>query len=365
MTVRRHVINFANKSVDYRVGVDALEELPRYMKGVVKVPYRALAVADEASWGRIGQTVERSLIDAGFTVGTHILPADENSATLAHAMSLFERLASLGITKDDVVVCVGDEHLASLVCWVCRSWLGGTPCAVIPTTLNAMLTVATQLDGLSVGEDEPMVELQPEPELVVADLALLKENSQDQLRLGYVTMVQAMLTDSRKKWDEFPDLISGILAGSEITLLNAIAQTLAARKDVVRGTAPAARTGLTFGYTTAYALRSLLGNDVPWYSLLAEGMRFEARVATDAVNFKVEDVFSLDDCLEDLGVEEVPFELDVDAFIEALHAARFSRANQFMLAIPSHVGSVRLAVVDEDILKRHAGAYLASRADLL
>ena len=365
MTVRRHVINFANKSVDYRVGVDALEELPRFMKGVVKVPHRALAVADDASWDKIGQTVERSLVDAGFTVEAQVLPAAENPATMARAVSLFDRLESLGITKDDVVVCVGDERLASLVCWVCRSWLGGTPCAVIPTTLNAMLTVATQLDGLSVGEGAPMVELQPEPELVVADLALLKDNSQDQLRLGYVTMVQAMLTDSRKKWDEFPDLISGILECSEITLLNAIAQTQAARKDVVRGTTPAARAGLTFGFTTARALRSLLGDGIPWYSLLAEGMRFEARVATDALNFKVEDVFALDDCLEDLGIEELPFELDTDAFVEALRSARFKRANQFMLAIPAHVGSVRLAVVDEDILKRHAGAYLASRADLL
>ena len=72
---------------------------------------------------------------------------------------------------------------------------------------------------------------------------------------------------------------------------------------------------------TARALRACLARrdaPAPWWQLLAEGMRFEARLATEAGKFSVEEVFALDDALEDLGVEELAFDIDVEEFLKAL-----------------------------------------------
>ena len=90
-------------------------------------------------------------------------------------------------------------------------------------------------------------------------------------------------------------------------------------------------------------------------------MRFEARLAVDVCDFSVDEMFAQDDHLEDLGIEELSFSLDPDAFIDALRAERFRRSNRFQFALPKHPGIIRLASVEGEVLERHARAFLASR----
>ena len=148
-------------------------------------------------------------------------------------------------------------------------------------------------------------------------------------------------------------------------MVDALCMAQTARSSVIKAANPSARNALEFGVTTARALRSCLGDAIPAYQLLAEGMRFEARLAVDAFGFDIDDVFSLDDRLDDLGVEELPFELEFDRFLTALKETRFKRSNRFMFSLPRHVGTVRYATVEDDVLERHARAYLASRAELM
>lgn len=365
MTVRRQLLNFKTKSTDCRIGSGAFLELPRFLKGVVTVPKRSVVVCRSDSRDRYGVTVERSLIDAGFSVAYFCIDNEVSANTLSQAARLFEMLESEQITSDDVIVTLGDRDVAALGCWCANSWCAGTSSVIIPTTLASMVCSTTAMRGLSVFSSEDMLSLAPRAELCVADIDLLADNSIDELREGYVELLLSMLADSRRKWDGFNELMPGILNGDEVSCIEAICQAQSARKDIVGAVNISARAALDFGYTTARALGRLLGADVPRYQLLAEGMRFEARVAIDAVDFKVEDVFELDDRFEDLGIDELPFDLEPDAFIDALRAERFKRSNRFMLALPPCVGGIRLATVEDEILERHASAYLASRSELM
>ena len=171
--------------------------------------------------------------------------------------------------------------------------------------------------------------------------------------------------DSRRQWDRFGELVEGVLDNAEVPMVDALCMAQTARSSVIKAANPSARNALEFGVTTARALRSCLGDAIPAYQLLAEGMRFEARLAVDAFGFDIDDVFSLDDRLDDLGVEELPFELEFDRFLTALKETRFKRSNRFMFSLPRHVGTVRYATVEDDVLERHARAYLASRAELM
>ena len=80
---------------------------------------------------------------------------------------------------------------------------------------------------------------------------------------------------------------------------------------------------------------------------------------------RVDDVFEQDDRLDDLGIPELPFELDPVRFIEAFRAQQALRSNRLLVALPRTPGTIRLAGVEDDVLERHAQAYTASRADLL
>ena len=153
--------------------------------------------------------------------------------------------------------------------------------------------------------------------------------------------------------------------GSEMCIRD---RSQTARKDVLMATNPSARHALDFGKTGERTLRACLGyaaSQVPAYQLLSEGMRFEARLAHDACDFDIDYVFEVDDCLEDFGIEELAFDLVPAAYIEEFRRQQFVRSNRSMLPLPAALGAIRLTSVEDEVLERHAHAYLASRKELL
>lgn len=368
--IRRQLINFQNRSVDVRVGLDAFSELSRMFASAVGKPKRAMVVWNAAVSERFGEVVDHALVDAGFAVSQLSLEVSPDGATLADADAVFGALSANGITCDDLVVAVGDAASCSVVCWCANQWCGRTECALLPTTFDAMLTVATTMEPLvaSASNALPAIALRPEPGLVVCNLDLVREADTEELKRGYAILVGTMLSSSKSRWNQFIETVPEILAGEEVALVNAVQWSQTARKDVLMATNPSARHALDFGMTGKRALRACLGDTaahVPAYQLLSEGMRFEARLAHDACDFDIDYVFEVDDCLEDFGIDELAFDLEPAAFIEEFRRQQFARSNRTMLPLPAALGAIRLNAVDDDVLERHAQAYLASRKELL
>ncbi len=363
--IRRQLISFGAKSTDFRMGYGALSEFSRMVSHVVATPKRSLVVTREDLEEGAGLEVSRALIDAGFSVDVLMLPAEGSASTLERAMELYGKLDACGITMDDVVVGFGDSDLCALTGFCARTWCGGTSYALVPTTLDAMATAATSSVALDLGASREMASVEPRAALVVCDLDLVRSCDHDSLLLGFVDLLAASLIDSRRQWDRFGGLVEGLVEGDEVALLDTLGMAQTSRAAVINSSNPSARNALQFGVTTGRALREALGEGVAWYRLLAEGMRFEARLAHDVCGLEIDDVFDLDDRLEDLGIAELPFALSRDRFVEALKSTRFKRTNRFMFSLPRHPGTVRFTVVDDDVLERHADAYLAARAGLL
>ena len=368
--IRRQLINFQNRSVDVRVGFGAFEELSRMFASAVGKPKRAMVVWDAAVFERFCEVVDHALVDAGFAVTQLLLEVSPDGATLSDADVVFGALSANGITCDDLVVAVGDAATCSVVCWCANQWCGRTECALLPTTFDAMLTVATTMEPLVASGDHalPAIAVRPEPGLVVCNLDLVREANPEDLKLGYAVLVGTMLSSSKSRWNQFSETVPEILAGEEVALVNSVQWSQTARKDVLMATNPSARHALDFGKTGERTLRACLGNaaaQVPAYQLLSEGMRFETRLAHDACDFDIDYVFEVDDCLEDFGIEELAFDLEPAAFIAEFRRQQFARSNRTMLALPAALGAIRLNAVDDDVLERHAAAYLASRKELL
>ena len=362
--IRRQLINFQNRSVDYRVGFGALDELSRMLSSAVGRPHRALLVATSPEVDRYGETVRRSLTDAGFAFEELVFDAGD-VADMSHATRLFDALDAAGITADDLIVALGGASVCSLVSWAGEMWCGRTETLLIPTTLDAMVTVATTMEPIVSDTGAPLISLAVQPAVVCCDLDLVKEAREEDLKPGYVKLVGTILASSVTRWNQFGESLGDLVVGDELALINALQWSQSSRRDVLCATNPSTRHALTFGEPCAYALRCCLGDVIPWYRLLAEGMRFEARLAHDVCDFDVDDVFELDDRLDDLGIDELAFDLDSEQFIDALRREHFRRSNRFMFALPACPGAIRLSVVEDEALERHAKAYLASRRELL
>lgn len=363
MTIRRHLLNMGARSVDVRIGVDALEDLSRMVKGTVGIPRRAafLSRADEDA--RVLETVRHALIDAGFKP-TQITPPAAVDVTSAQAtLWLWDEMDRCGLTRDDLIVCVGDAALCSLTALCAKLWCGGMSSTLIPTTLDAMVTSATTMRPLGVTSSDAMLSFTPDPTLVVCDLTLVQGRPAEELEPGYVALMATMLADNKRNWEKFGTLIPKLLNGEEIALVDALGSSQLGRRGVLMAASPSARNALSYGVETAYALRSCLGADIPWHLLWVEGMRFEARLAVDACKFDPEVVFEQDDRFEELGVDELQFDLDAQTFIDAIKTCHAKRSNRFMFALPKMPGTIRLTAVSDEILERHAAAYVASRAE--
>lgn len=173
-----------------------------------------------------------------------------------------------------------------------------------------------------------------------------------------------MIADSKKGWNDFCRIVPGLVRGEEIPLINAIGWSQSARLDVHRAPSPGARCGLEFGRTFAEALSDAAGTYLSSAALLAEGIRFEARLAYDTCGFDLDDVYAIDDCLADLGIDEIEVDIQADDLVEAIRRVQFSRSNRAMFALPHAFGAIRLAHVDDEILERHAWAFADSRSEL-
>lgn len=362
MTIRRQLLNFGDRSTDFRMGCGAFGELPKLLGGAVGKPVRAYVLRGaDVDEGHV-ETVRRALVDAGFSVGS-LSVEEENACSLPSVARVFAELETFGLTGDDLLVGLGGSAVCSLASFCAAMWMGRVACALIPTTLDAMITSSTAMDGFSASSDSglPSLSLRPEAALVVCDLDLVCGAPIEQNGMGYVRMVASHLCESRKAWEGFESHIEGLTSGSELAYLETIGMSLTSRLNTAKSASPAARKAFMYGETTARALRSCLGCEVPAYRLLAEGLRFEARLGVEVFDFSVDAMFAQDDYLEDLGVEELSFDLDVTRFIEALKAERLRYANRFQIAVPKNLGIIRLTGIDDEVLERHARAFLESR----
>lgn len=367
VTVRRLLLNFGSRSVDFRVGADALTETSKCAKAIVTVPRRALLVMGEGALDEDQKTeLTHGLIDAGFALTEYPI-APQVATSFEQVEPLLNACAHAGICSDDLVVGVGPAPVLALASLVSRLWCGGTggvQLLQVPTTLDAMVTAATAASPMTTSDTRGFVELRPEPNMVLCDISLLRNADADARAGGYVLLTQAHFVDSRRSWDRFTEDAPRIAAGEDLMLLQALSTSQTARRLVISSANPSSRHALEFGETTARTLRRLLGDEPNWWQLLAEGMRFESRLAVEACGFSADDMFAIDDRLADLGIEELGFTIDPATFVQALREEQAHRSNRQLIALPKMVGTVRLTTVEDDLLQRHAEAYLAMRAEI-
>ena len=130
---------------------------------------------------------------------------------------------------------------------------------------------------------------------------------------------------------------------------------------VASSSSVAIRQSVEYGQALRHALRAVVPADVPESALLAEALRFSARLSAAREELSLDDMFTQDELLERLGLGYVECPVDADALLAAIKKERFSRTNRFMLALPRAIGRVRLAAVEPDALAEHVAAWCASR----
>ena len=366
MNIRRQLINLDNRNVDFRFGANAYDELSHILPSVVGKPMRAVFVCLESQPAERIERIRRACTHCNFDPVIVALPASVDLSLYQAVVDLMREFERIEITSDDCVIGMGNYALTSAVACAATQWRGGTTCVLLPTTLEAMVKCPTSASGfkLAPGGDE-VISITPHVQLVVANADLVVEATPEENAAGWLSILIGAMCDGRASWNRFTNSLHSALEGQTTALNDLVSVGVHAYRDTLMARNPSARAAIGYGATTACALSHLLGNRLSPTELLAEGIRFESRLATDVSNFDVEAVFDQDDILDMLAIPEPGFDLEVDDFVQAIKDVCFSRQNRFLIPLPKCLGTVRLSMASDELLAEHADAYLYSRKENL
>lgn len=356
----RQWVTLRGGSMDLRVGAGIVSDLPRALKSTVGRPHGCALLHEPGSPAAAVETLRQNLSDQGFELSVRELPF--STCDLAAVGELDALLAELHITADDLVVVVGGYESLSVSSFACASWCGGVPLAEVPTDPFAAIVAgatprALDLPGLPrvIAQDGSARFTSVDPELFDCD-----PTCEPMLR-AFAVMTKTAMCDSDRAFGALWDATDDLAAGNVDVLIKQFQATIRSRGKVIAASSAAMRQSIEYGQSFSHALRAVVGDEVPLSSVLADGLRFCARLAAASESLPVDDMFTQDELLERLGLGTTSVAVDPDRLLEAMRAERYARTKRLMLALPRALGRVRLTAIDDSVLAEHVGAWCAAR----
>lgn len=361
-TMSRQWIPMPGGSCDVRMGEGALGQGSKVFRSSVGTPNRCVAIVRENEDADLVEELRRQLVDASYEVFFYTLSAGE-VRTLEEAARLFGFLASVHATGDDLCCAMGDADVLSLASYVSSTWCAGMSLAVVPTDEVALFDGAFVPRGLSVSGLDNMVATRPYARHVLLDYDLaVSALDSEASRYARALAVSAAMCGSERVFSELWDRAELIMAEDEDALTKQLLATAKARGQAMSSTAAAIRQSVDYGRDFARAVARVSDVQMPESALLAEGMRFAARLSVGLEKLSIDDMLAQDELLQTLDLGTVSCSVEPQALLAALKEERFLRTNRFMLLVPLAIGRVRMTSVDDDLLLEHVSAWCAAHA---
>ncbi|MGI6755670.1 MAG: 3-dehydroquinate synthase [Atopobiaceae bacterium] len=362
--VQKCWVSTPGSSCGIRWGEGAIDLAGKISRDVVGRPKRALVVIGPNADADLVEYVTKLLVGEEFLLHTFTLDhAGEKICSLASATELFETFAAHDLTQDDLCLVIGDVKLISLASYACSQWCNTLPLVVVPTDEVALLRGATTPLGITVASKPQMINVHAcaknalmEPEICIHEL------DSESSREARVLMVSTAVAQSEKEFSALWDEAEHLMNGDSLLMLERLCETTKGRGHLVSSTSIAIRESVRYGEDIAEALMRLVPPATPFSTVLAESLRFSARLSVGLGKLSVDDMLAQDELLEMLEIPTLHAALDAKEVVRAIRETRFLRTNRFMVLIPETLGRVRLANVDDDLLLEHVGAWCDAMA---
>jgi shikimate kinase/3-dehydroquinate synthase len=130
------------------------------------------------------------------------IPPGERSKTLEQVGEVVERLAGLGMTREDHVIAVGGGVVGDLAGFCAHVYQRGVPVVQVPTTLVAQVDSAYGgKTGVDIGDLKNYAGAYHQPAAVLTDTAVLSTLSPRERAAGFVEVIKTGLLTGGELWD--------------------------------------------------------------------------------------------------------------------------------------------------------------------
>jgi len=258
-------VNLGDRGYDVLVGSGAIERLPDLVpagvKKIVVVSQRGIPMADE-----VVEVARRS----GAIVHRFDIGEGELTKSLATIEELCEFFASVGLTRQDLVVGVGGGLVTDVAGFAASVWHRGTRVLHVSTTLLGMVDAAIGgKTGVNLSQGKNLVGAFWQPSGVVCDLDALDTLPDRETRCGLGEI-------SKYHFLTGEDLLA-------IDLAARIARCVKIKADIVAADERegGVRALLNYGHTLAHAIETVGGHALAHGEAVAVGIGFAAQLAHD------------------------------------------------------------------------------------
>ena len=235
-----------------------------------------MLVSDDSVWPLYGETVQKSLVDAGFSVCRFVFPHGESSKCAKTYLALLDALCENRLTRADAALALGGGVAGDLTGFAASTYLRGIGFIQIPTTLLAMVDSSvggkTAID-LPAGKNLAGTFYQPW--LVLCDPDCLTTLPEEIFHDGCAEVIKYAVLGNAPFFDD-------LRAGSAHAQLEHIIETcVTMKRDIVaqdefdRGQ----RQLLNLGHTFGHGIEACSGFAVSHGSAVAIGMAMMVRAA--------------------------------------------------------------------------------------
>ncbi|MGV2070349.1 MULTISPECIES: 3-dehydroquinate synthase [Rhizobium/Agrobacterium group] len=224
---------------------------------------KAAIITDE----NVGALYHGALMDSleadGFAAVSLTLPAGEKTKSFEHLTKVCDVLLEARIERNDVVIALGGGVIGDLTGFAAGIVRRGVRFVQIPTSLLSQVDSSVGgKTGINARQGKNLVGIFNQPDLVLADTAVLNTLSEREFRAGYAEVAKYGLIDKPEFFDWLERNWREVFAGGAART-QAIALSCQAKADVVVADERehGRRALLNLGHTFGHALEAATGYD--------------------------------------------------------------------------------------------------------
>lgn len=321
----------ASRRYDILIERGLLRRAGELVRGVTNAG-TVMLVSDDSVWPLYGEAVQKSLVDAGFSVCRFVFPHGESSKCAKTYLALLDALCENRLTRADAVVALGGGVVGDLTGFAASTYLRGIGFIQIPTTLLAM--VDSSVGGktaVDLPEGKNLVGAFHQPALVLCDLDTLDTLPQAVFREGCAEVIKTAILFDRPLFEDLKR------DGLNFNRESVIARCVEHKRDIVAEDEfeTGSRKLLNLGHTLGHAVEKCSGYAVAHGAAVAIGTAAMARA------FCREDGEEIHAVLQKFGLP-LTTEFTPEELAEAALADKKRQGDTVTLVVPTAVGKCEL-----------------------
>ncbi|MBI1291216.1 3-dehydroquinate synthase [bacterium] len=245
---------------------------------------KALVVADANVMEPHGRVVLSQLRAAGYAVEELVVDAGEETKSVGWLARIWDRLGSMKLGRDGVVVAVGGGVVGDLVGFAAASWLRGVDFFQVPTTLLSMVDSSVGgKTGINHSTGKNLIGAFWQPRLVLADVDTLATLPRGERVSGMAEVIKYGVIRDAAFFAWLESHVEAVRDLDPVAVTRAIHESCRVKAEVV-GADERETTGLreilNFGHTVGHAIENSAGyGAIRHGEAISIGMVVEGRLA--------------------------------------------------------------------------------------